>query len=101
MSHALYPAGSFGNIEWCATHRRLTRTLFGAIERAAVVFPNAPVRVVRRRGDDTDLVLTRCKPGGHLSGVFTDSCEFRRVVQTVNQNSQELVPVGLDGAIAL
>ncbi len=58
------------------------------VELAAVVFADAPGRVIGRRCRRARTSWPRrAKPGCHLAGVFTDACQFWGVVEAVDQNS--------------
>jgi len=65
-----------------------SRLDFRLIPFPAVVFTDSPCWVIRWRGDDADFVTSLDQPSRHLAGIFADSCQLRRIVQPVDENSQ-------------
>ena len=88
VRYSLEAGGFFGDVEGATEDDWFAGNFFCAVEFAAVIFVDAPCRVVRRRGDDADLMAARCEPVGQLAGIFADSGEFRGVVEPVDQNFQ-------------
>ena len=86
MNHPL-DAVRFGrNIEWAAIDGRFP---FGPLDTVdvAIVFPDAPSRVIRRRGNNTDVVPVSREPGTHLTGIFANSRQLRLIVEAINKNA--------------
>lgn len=90
MHHSLEPCRLRGDVERCAIYQRLANMAFRPVKPSAIVLTNAPGRIVRRRGDDTDLMSSAGQPGCHFACIFSDPGEFWGVVETVNKNSHVL-----------
>lgn len=57
------------------------------IAPGGIAAPDAPFRVIRRRGDDPHLVTALGEPRGEIGGIFAHADQFRSEVQTEDEDS--------------
>jgi len=88
VRHALEAGGFLWHIEGRAEDDGEAGGAFGAVEGAAVVVADAPCGIVRWCCYNADVVATGAEPTCHIPGIFSDTREFRGIVQSVDQDSQ-------------
>src|ERR1700761_1297968 len=59
-----------------------------------------PLRIIGLGGNDFDVMTARCKPRRHLAGIFSDACEFRRKIETDDDDLHRSTRLSLRCAIA-